>query len=134
MLSPQAAAAGIVLLFASSHLCAQVVEKYSASFSFPTVITSVQGHPVSPLRDAFFRSSGIASRKGIVNLEWSVPAADGQGRIGLYSPSGALVKVFVVGKNRGAVQCDVSRIGSGICLATLSYGSFRKNLTLAVCK
>jgi len=127
-------AAGCILLFASSMIFAQLVEKSSASFSFPTTLTSVLGHQVSPAQPLFFRSAGLVAHKGIVTLEWSVPQATGQGRIAVYSVSGALVKNLVISKSQGAVQCDLSKATSGIYLAAISYGNFRQNLKLALYK
>jgi hypothetical protein len=126
------AKAGLVLLFASGLLFAQVVQKLSASFTFPTTLTYVKGRLVSPAQASFFRTAGITSRKGIVTLEWSAPAASEQGRISVYSVSGVLVKNLVLTKNQGSLQCDLSRSATGIYLATLSYGSYRQNLKLAL--
>jgi hypothetical protein len=134
MFSRTVAAVGCILLFASNMIFAQLVEKSSASFSFPTTLTSVLGHQGSPAQASFFRSTALVAHKGIVTLEWSVPQSVGQGRIAVYSVSGALVKNLVITKSQGAVQCDLSRTVSGIYLAAISYGNFRQNLKLALYK
>jgi hypothetical protein len=126
------AKAGLVLLFASGLLFAQVVEKLSASFTFPTTLTSVTGRQASAMQPTFFRTAGNISRKGIVMLQWSVPTSATQGRISVYSVSGLLVKNLVLTKNEGSVQCDLSHSAAGIYLATISYGSYRQNLKLAL--
>ncbi len=126
------AKAGLVLLFASGLLFAQVVEKLSASFTFPTTLTYVKGKQVAPAQTSFFRAAGRVSNKGIVTLEWSVPATSEQGRISVYSISGVLVKNLVLTRNQGSLQCDLSRTATGIYLATLSFGSYVQNLKLAL--
>jgi len=134
MSSRTVAAAGYILLFASSLIFAQLVEKSSASFSFSTTLTSVLGHQISPAPNPYFRSTALVAHKGIVTLEWSVPQSVGQGKIAVYSVSGALVKNMVITKSQGAVQCDLSRATSGIYMAAISYGNFRQNLKLALYK
>jgi hypothetical protein len=129
----KAAIVGCVLLFASTALFAQVVEKSSASFSFPTTVTSVMGKQVAPAQATFFRTAGN-SRKGVFTLEWSVPTSALQGRISVYSVSGVLIKNLVLTKNQGSLQCDLSRSATGIYLTTISYGTYRQNLKLALYK
>jgi hypothetical protein len=125
---------GCVLLFASTALFAQVVEKSSASFTFPTNLTSAMGKQVAPGQATFFRTTGNISRKGVFTVEWSVPTSASQGRISVYSISGVLIKNLVLTKNQGSLQCDLSRSATGIYLATISYGTYRQNLKLALYK
>jgi Secretion system C-terminal sorting domain len=126
------AMAGLVLLFASGTIFAQLVEKLSASFTFPTTITTVAGKQVSPAQALFFRTAGNVLRKGIVTLEWSVPPTSEKGHIAVFSVSGALVKNLVLTRNQGSLQCDMSKAATGIYLVNLSYGSYRQNLKLAL--
>ena len=126
------AKAGLVLLIASGALFAQTVEKFSASFTFPLTITSAVGKQVQPSQVSFFRSAGVVLHRGVFLLDWSVPPAAGQGKISVYSVSGHLVKSFVITKNIGSVQCDMSRSAAGIYLVTLSYGLYKQNLKLAL--
>lgn len=126
------AMAGLVLLFASGTLFAQLVEKLSASFTFPTTLTSVMGKQVSPSQVSFFRAAGVVLHRGIFLLDWSVPAATSQGRIAVYSVSGHLVKSYVITRNVGSLQCDLSRSATGIYLVSISYGLYKQNLKLAL--
>lgn len=126
------AMAGLVLLFASGSLFAQLVEKLSASFTFPSTITAVAGKQVSPMQASFFRTAGNVLHKGIVTLEWNVPATSEKGHISVYSVSGVLAKNLVLTRNQGSLQCDMSKSATGIYLVTLSYGSYRQNLKLAL--
>jgi|GEM_PF-2044989 hypothetical protein len=127
------AKAGLVLLLASGALFAQqTVEKFSASFTFPMTITSVAGKQSAPSQVSFFRAAGVVLHKGIFLLDWSLPEASEKGKISVYNVSGHLVKSFVITKNIGSQQCDLTRAAAGVYLAAISYGSYRQNIKLAL--
>jgi hypothetical protein len=133
MVARKIACCACILCISTGVLFAQVVEKLSASFSFPTT-TSAYGVKTAASPASFFRTGGRFTHKGIVNLEWSVPRGAAQGFISVYSVSGALVKKALLTKNQGSMQCDLSRAGAGVYLVTISYGTYRQNLKLALYK
>jgi hypothetical protein len=125
--------AGCMLLFAWSALFAQVVEKNSASFTFP-LTTSVVPGKTTAVQQSFFRMAGRSLSKGIVTLEWGTVQGATKGFISIYAVSGALVRKIPLTKHQGTAQCDLSRAGAGVYLVTITYGTYRQNLKLALYK
>jgi len=128
------AMAGSMLLIASFLIFGQIVEKSSASFAFPLTLTSVTGMKNAVDQTSFFRMAGRLAQKGIVMFDYSIPSNYIQGYIAVYSLSGELVKKVALVKNRGSVQCDLSRVPAGLYLASIFCGAYRNNLKLAFFK
>jgi Ca2+/H+ antiporter len=120
-----------ILCFATSMLLAQTVEKLSASFTFPSTLTSLSGKSINPNAVSFFRATRSA-QKGKIALQWNVGSSAVSGTISIYSVSGILVKRAVVTANRGTWQCDLVKAASGIYLVSISYGQYKQNLKLAL--
>ena len=81
-----------IICFAAGLLNAQVVEKLSASFTFPTTLTSARGVAADQNAVSFFRMAGHSFQKGKITLEWSCAGSATEGTISIFSVSGALVK------------------------------------------
>jgi hypothetical protein len=114
---------------------AQTVEKLSASFTFPlTVSTSMQGKSQDPKAVSFFRMSSRSAQKGKIALEWTVNNSATSGTICIYAISGALVKKVALTASHGTMQFDLQKAAQGIYLASISYGTYRQNLKLALYK
>jgi hypothetical protein len=121
-----------ILCFFASAVMAQVVEKYSTSFSFPLTVTAAMGAKNNMQSASFFRSAGRILQKRTMAFEWSAAPAEAKGSISVYSVSGALVAKIAISKNRGSVQCDLSRAAAGVYIATIRYGAYRHNIMLAL--
>jgi hypothetical protein len=124
-------AAAIVGLSAWGFL-GNAVEKYSASFSFPLTVTSGIPAKLTPATQSYFRLASHSIQKGMVTFVWYVNASQPKGVVSVYSISGALVKRISLAKTSGSMQCDLSKVGSGVYIATMTFGAFRQNLTLAL--
>jgi hypothetical protein len=132
MVTQKIAVVSCILCFATSLLLAQSVEKLSASFTFPTTLTSINGKSQNPNAVSFFRVGSRSVQKGKIALEWSVGNSAVLGTICIYTVSGVLVKKAIVTANHGTWQCDLGKTGAGIYLASISYGQYRQNLKLAL--
>jgi hypothetical protein len=120
-----------ILCFSASVLLAQTVEKLSASFTFPTTITSATGKVQNSQAASFFRAVRSV-QKGKIALEWNVGNSAASGTICIYSVSGALVKKAIITSNHGMWQSDIKKNASGIYFASISYGQYKQNLKLAL--
>ncbi|HMD69108.1 MAG TPA: T9SS type A sorting domain-containing protein [Chitinivibrionales bacterium] len=123
-----------IICCAAGLTSAQVVEKLSVSFSFPTTLTSVHGNGTDPKAVSFFRMAGHSVQKGKVTLEWSCAGSATEGTISIFSVSGALVKKVVLSARNGTTQVDLGKAAAGVYFAAISYGSYRQNLKLALYK
>jgi hypothetical protein len=121
-----------IILCAAGLTNAQVVEKLSASFTFPTTLTSVRGNGTDPKAVSFFRMAGRSFQKGKITLEWSVAGSATEGTISIFSVSGALLKKVAISARTGATQVDLGKAMAGVYFASISYGAYRQNLKLAV--
>lgn len=124
--------ASIVVILAAGLISAQTVEKYSTSFSFPLTLTSAYGVKSSASPASFFRMAGRSVQKGKITLEWNIAGSGTAGAISIFSVSGALVKKVSLSTRHGATQVDLGRAAAGIYIASISYGSYRQNLKLAL--
>jgi hypothetical protein len=121
-----------IICFAAGLLNAQTVEKLSASFAFPTTLTSARGVVTDQKAVSFFRMAGRSAQKGKISLEWYYAGAATAGTISIFSVSGALVKKVALSARHGTTQVDIGRAASGIYFASISFGSYRQNLKLAL--
>jgi hypothetical protein len=121
-----------MLLIASGLIFGQIVEKYSSSFAFPLTLTSVNGMRSAADQPSFFRTVHCFAQKGIVTFYYGVPSNASQGYIAMYLVSGELVKKFMLLKSHGSVQCDLSHAPAGLYLASISCGTYRHTLKLAL--
>ncbi len=62
---------------------AQVVEKLSATFAFPTVLTSAHGVAANQKAVSFFRMAGHSVQQGKITLEWNIAGAATEGTISI---------------------------------------------------
>jgi hypothetical protein len=124
-------AATIVGLAAWGFL-GNAVEKYSASFSFPLTVTSGIPAKLTPATQSYFKMASHSIQKGMVTFVWFVNTPQPKGVVSIYSISGAVVKRIPISRTNGSMQCDLSKVGSGVYIATLTFGAFRQNLTLAL--
>lgn len=122
---------GIICLSAGL-LFAQLVEKLSASFAFPTTLTSAHGIVVDQKALSFFRMAGRSVQKGKITLEWNIAGPAAAGTVSIFSVSGALVKKVALSARYGTTQVDLGRAAAGVYFASISYGSYRQNLKLAL--
>lgn len=111
---------------------AQVVEKLSATFAFPTVLTSAHGVAANQKAVSFFRMAGHSVQQGKITLEWNIAGAATEGTISIYSISGALVKKVALSARNGTTHVDLEKAAAGVYFASISFGSYRQNLKLAL--
>jgi hypothetical protein len=111
---------------------AQTVEKLSASFAFPTTLTSAHGVATDQKAVSFFRMAGHSLQKGKITLEWNIAGSATAGTISIFSVSGALVKKVALSARHGTTQVDLGRAAAGVYFASISFGSYRQNLKLAL--
>ena len=132
MVTRKIALLSCILCCATSLLLAQTVEKLSASFSFPTTLTTNSGKSQDPKAVSFFRVANRTAQRGKIALEWTVNNSAVSGTICIYAISGALVKKVVVTASHGTMQCDLQKAAPGIYFASISFGTYRQNLKLAL--
>jgi hypothetical protein len=123
----------ILVLFLALGIFAapENISKQSAAFSFPTGIgvitpkTYLMGEKAFSCRKSF-------SGKQVISLSWALPTKAENGKISIFTLSGALVKSFPVTAQKGMVNWDASHgiVASGIYLATLTYGPYKSNLKI----
>lgn len=123
-----------IICFAAGLTNAQLVEKLSASFTFPTTLTSAHGVVTDQNAVSFFRVAGHSFPKGKIALEWCCAGSATEGTISIFSVSGALVKKVALSTRHGATQVDLQRAAAGVYFASISFGSYRQNLKLALYK
>jgi hypothetical protein len=121
-----------VVCFVAGLTAAQVVEKLSASFSFPTALTSARGVVTDQKALSFFRMAGRSFQKGKITLEWNIAGSATAGTISVFSVSGALVKKVAISTRCGATQVDLGKAAAGVYFASVSCGSYRQNLKCAL--
>jgi hypothetical protein len=121
-----------IICFAAGLINAQVVEKLSASFTFPTTLTSARGVVTDQKAVSFFRMAGRSVQKGKITLEWNIAGSAAEGTISIFSVSGALVKKVALSARHGTMQADLGRAAAGVYFAAISFGSYRQNLKLAL--
>lgn len=135
MVTRKVAAIFCILCCTTSMLMAQLVEKSSASFTFPlTVSTAMQGKSQDPKAVSFFRVGSRSMQKGKIALEWTVNNSAVSGTVCIYAISGALVKKVALTASHGTMQCDLQKAAPGIYFASISFGTYRQNLKLALYK
>jgi hypothetical protein len=122
----------IVVILTAGLINAQTVEKYSTSFSFPLTLTSANGVTTAASPLSFFRMAGHSIQKGKITLEWNIAGSTNAGTISIFSISGALVKKMVLSTRYGTTQADLGRVAAGVYFASISFGSYRQNLKLAL--
>jgi hypothetical protein len=114
-------------------LFAQTVEKLSASFTFPSTLTSLNGGAGNPIAASFFKLNPQSMTRGKIAFEWSVFNTNAaRGYVAIYSLSGALVKKIPLSARSGAMMCDLGKTARGVYLAAISFGSYKQNLKLAL--
>jgi hypothetical protein len=123
-----------IICFTAGMLNAQTVEKLSASFTFPTTLTSARGAAADQNAVSFFRMARRSAQKGKIVLEWNIAGSAAAGTVSIFSVSGALVKKVAVSARRGTMQADLGRVAAGVYFASISFGSYRQNLKLALYK
>jgi hypothetical protein len=121
-----------IICFTAGLLNAQTVEKLSASFTFPTTLTSARGVVADQKAVSFFRMAGRSFQKGKITLEWNVGGSAAAGTISIFSVSGALVKKVALSTRYGTKQVDLGKVAAGVYFASISFGSYRQNLKLAL--
>jgi hypothetical protein len=120
-----------LLCFCCGAALGQTVEKLSVSFTFPTSVGSLPSSNIPMTGPSFFHATSLADHGSIV-LEWSVPQSARKGSIALYTISGALVKKIDVAQNHGKLSLARELPAAGVFLATLSFGSYKQTLKLAL--
>jgi hypothetical protein len=123
-----------IICFSTGLLNAQVVEKLSASFTFPTTLTSAHGLSTDQNAVSFFRTAGHSFQKGKIILEWCCAGSATEGTISIFSVSGALVKKVALSARQGTAQVDLQKAAAGVYFASISFGSYRQYLKLALYK
>lgn len=120
----------ILVLFLALGLFAETVTQQSAPFSFPG--TGVISQKTFLLGDKAFTCKKTFSGREIISFSWALPVKAENGKISIYSLSGALVKSFPVTAQKGVVNWEASqgKVASGIYLASLSYGPYKRNIKI----
>jgi hypothetical protein len=121
-----------ILCCSMGMLLAQTVEKTSASFTFPLTITSTSDGGMSPRTTSYFKQVPQSIGHGKFALEWNISTSARSGSISLYSVSGKLVKKIALNNTAGIMECDLGKTAAGVYCASISYGSYRQNLKLAL--
>jgi hypothetical protein len=121
-----------IICFTAGLTNAQLVEKFSASFTFPTTLTSARAVVTDQNAVSFFRMAGHSFQKGKIILEWCCAGSATEGTISIFSVSGALVKKVGLSARHGATQVDLEKAAAGVYFASISFGSYRQNLKLAL--
>jgi hypothetical protein len=120
-----------------SGLLAETVVKNSAAFSFPTTVVGILAGNALQNKESFFVGSASLAGRKTVTLSWSLPVKTARGTITIFSLSGAKIKSFPIATPQGYVTWDIGgmgRVANGLCFATLSCGSIKKNLHLMLCR
>jgi len=116
-----------IICFAAGLINAQVVEKASASFTFPTTLTSAAGVVTDQKAVLFSLGRALRSkRKNNPGMEHR--RVGGRRTISIFSVSGALVKKVALSARHGTMQADLGRAAAGVYFAAISFGSYRQNL------
>jgi hypothetical protein len=122
----------ILVLFLALGIFAapETVSKQSAAFSFPP--TGVILQKTYLMGGKAFSCKKSFSGRQVISLSWALPTKAENGKISIFTLSGALVKSFPVTAQKGMVNWDASHgtVASGIYLASLSYGPYKSNLKI----
>lgn len=80
----------------------------------------------------YFSCKKLVNGKGALSFSWSLPGVKAdKGKISLFTVSGKLIRAFDVKSQEGRVSWNMpSRMASGVYFATLSYGTFKKNVKI----
>ena len=132
MVARKIACVTCILCISTGVLFAQTVEKLSASFTFPSTLTSLNGGAGNPMAASFFKLNPQSMTRGKIAFEWSVNTNAATGYVAFYSLSGALVKKIPLSARSGAMMCDLGKTARGVYLAAISFGSYKQNLKLAL--
>jgi hypothetical protein len=76
----------------------------------------------------------VHAKGNIVYFTWQIPAAKDKRLLLIYSPSGKLVKEYLLSRDQESLQCDLSGAGAGVYIASFTNGSGRQNIRFAVCR
>jgi hypothetical protein len=123
-----------MVISASCALSAQLVEKTSASFSFPTAAAVMPGGSTLHEPASMFRAGANFFHKSEIVFEWSVNSNASSGEIRLFSISGACLKKIPLTAAGGSAHYDSKGIAAGVYFAAISYGAFRRTLTLVAAR
>jgi hypothetical protein len=125
----------VVLAFcAASPFASEVVFKNSVPFSFPMAV-GVTWKVSSGGKDLSFVSQMRSFGRKVVEFSWSIPGAEENGSISVFSVRGVKIKSFPLISREGKLQWDVladKRVGNGIYFAKLVCGAYKKNIKVAV--
>jgi hypothetical protein len=104
----------------------------SAQFSFIQGVGVFQPRLYS-MDGMYLSCKKLVNGKGAISFSWSLPAIKADmGKISVFTVSGKLIKVFDVKSQEGRISWSMpnARMASGVYFATLTYGTFKKNIKI----
>lgn len=126
----------ITVVVASAGLFAETVVKNSAPFAFPTAVgTAADRQPFGG--DASFTGKAVVAGKNAIVFSWSLPSAAKKGAISIFRIDGSLIASFTLNSPHGNMQWSAAgktHAATGIYLATLSYGTFKRDCKVILYK
>jgi hypothetical protein len=124
----------VLMAVFSVSLYAETVSKLSAPFQFPTAVGVISGHSMQS-KDVSFSYHLHSGNRSVIGLSWALPEKAEKGSISVFSLSGTKIKTIPISGNHARVNWDISgstKLANGVYLATLTSGSYKKNLQILI--
>jgi hypothetical protein len=122
----------LTIIAVSLGIFAETVVKSSPAFQFPPATGARVGYAIQDNSVLFSYSRHFSSRYS-VEIAWSLPGKMENGSISVFTLAGTKVKTFPISQQQGNVVWDLSngrKMATGVYFATLTYGSFKKNMQI----
>jgi hypothetical protein len=127
----------LIMAFAVwAGLFAETVVKNSAPFSFPTTVGTMVDRQLLA-GDASFRGKAVCTGKSAIVFWWSLPSAAENGVISIFRVDGSRIASLAIASSRGSVHWGIAgktQAANGIYLATLSYGTIKRDCKVILYK
>jgi hypothetical protein len=113
---------------------ADTVSKISPQFPWPVATGVIAGYSVQA-RDFSFSYNIHSGNQAVIRLTWSLPDKAPKGAISIFNLAGIKIKSFSINERQGSVGWNISgskKPASGLYFATLTSGTFTKNLKIFI--
>jgi hypothetical protein len=124
----------VLMAVFSVSLYAETVSKLSAPFQFPTAVGVISSHSMLS-KDVSFSYNLHSGNRTMIGLSWTLPEKAEKGSISIFTLSGTKIKTFPISENHAGMTWEISgaaKLANGVYLATLTSGSYKKNLQILI--
>jgi hypothetical protein len=124
----------VLMAGVSVSLYAETVSKLSAPFQFPTSVGVHSSHSLQ-CKDLSFSYTLHSGNRAIIGLSWTLPEKAERGSISIFTLSGTKIKTIPISENHAGATWDISgaaKMANGVYLATLTSGSYKKNIQILI--